>query len=136
MESFVMEDRWDAERLKEEVEVGDDVAKIANVLGIDILDRIRLSETDNPSQLLPEEMANRLEYAEHKWYQIGKRVARYSSKQTNDGHKTVLEADDEFVTEWLGDRVLLKVENRSHFNGLNPDGESLRVSIEPEEPEK
>ena len=133
METLVIEDCSDAERLKEEVEVGDDVAKIANVLGIDILDRIRLSETDNPSQLLPEEMANRLEYAEHKWYRNGERVARYSSKQTNDGHKTVLEADDEFVTEWLGDRVLLKVENRTHFNGLNPDGESLRVSIEPEE---
>lgn len=133
MQAFVVENRSDAERLKEEVEAGDDVAKIASVLGVNIVDRVRLGGTDNPSQLLPQGMAEELEYAEHKWYRNGERVARYNSNQSSDGHKTILEADDEFVNEWLGDLVLLMVENQTHYHGINPNSDTVGVWIEPEE---
>jgi hypothetical protein len=133
IETFVMEDRSDAERLKDELEAGDDPEKIASVLGADIIDRIRLSRDENPSQLLPEGLVDELDYAEHKWYRNGERFGRYNSKQTGDGNETVLEVDDELVTEWLGDRALLIVESRTHYNGRNPDGSSLRVSVKPEE---
>ena len=133
VETFVMENRSDAERLCEELNAGDDPEKIAGVLGADILDRIRLSGAEKPSQLLPEGLAEELDYAEHKWYRNGERVARFNEVQTGDGNKAILKVDDELVTEWLGDRALLIVENRTHYNGRNPDGSSLRVSVKPEE---
>lgn len=127
-ETLVLNAEEDAERLQEELEAQNDPGKIADVLGIEIVQRIRFGDI-KPEQTVPDGMQEELDYAENKWYCDGERVLHLVNKPTGDGHATYLEADAEYVRDWLGDRVLLRVWNTTHYNGLNADTHSVKTEI-------
>jgi hypothetical protein len=133
-QSLVLENRKDAERLKDELEEGDDPAKIAEVLGIEIIHRLRFGDI-KPEKTVPDSMQEELDYAENKWYLDGERVMHLVSKPLNDGHKQELTIDEDYLMDWLGGRVLLKIRNGTNYNGLNPDTHWVNQWVLPEEAE-
>ena len=126
--SIILNKKEDAKKLKKELEHGDNIEKLAEVLNIEIQEKIEFGDT-KPKKTIPEKLKNYQE-VNGKWYDSdGERIAHLTNQPLNNGHRTTLNIEEEFLEKMYPEKTVLTVIEWTSYNGINPNSRGVKFKI-------